>query len=58
MEFMLDPFDCNETLHGSVLQNFADNPCIDVLYRYSFTDILQKSLAGLFDILKRFELAV
>ena len=50
---MLDPFDCNETLHGSALQNFADNPCIDV-FIYGSRDILQKCLAGLFDSFKTF----
>ena len=37
MKFMLDPFDCNETLHGSVLQNFPDNSCIDVLYIWFYS---------------------
>lgn len=39
---MLDPFDCNETLHGSVLQNFADNPCIDVLYIWFYRYLTKK----------------
>ena len=53
MEFMLDPFDCDETLHGSVLQNLADNLCIDVLYIW-FYRYFTKKFGRFFDNSKTF----
>ena len=42
MGLMLDPFDCNETLHYRVWQNFVNYSCIDVVYRWLYRYFTKK----------------